>query len=112
MKHLKMFFTCVVLLMMSTALYAQSRITGVVKDETGEPIIGASVLEKGTTNGTITDFDGNFSLTASSKGTLVVSYIGFQTQEVAVAGKKILSVTMKEDSKTLQEVVVVGYGTI
>lgn len=85
-------------------------VQGVVKDVAGEPIIGASVLEMGTTNGTITDINGNFKLNASSKGTLKVSFIGYKTQEVPVAGKKQLAVTMKEDTEVLDEVVVVGYG--
>lgn len=84
---------------------------GIVKDAGGEPIIGASVLEKGTTNGTITDFDGNFTLNVSSNATLVISYIGYKTQEIEVAGKKSLKITLKEDSKALEEVVVIGYGT-
>ncbi len=86
-------------------------VEGIVKDAGGEPIIGASVLEKGTTNGTITDFDGNFTLNVGPKATLVISYIGYQTQEVAVAGKKTLTITLKEDSKALEEVVVIGYGS-
>ena len=86
-------------------------VEGIVKDAGGEPIIGASILEKGTTNGTITDFDGNFTLNVSSNATLVISYIGYQTQEIAVAGKKSLKITLKEDSKALEEVVVIGYGT-
>ena len=85
-------------------------ITGTVVDENGEPIIGASVVVKGTTNGTITDFDGKFSLSGAS-GTLVVSYIGYQTQEVAISGKKTFQIVLKEDSEILDEVVVVGYGT-
>mgnify|MGYP000037799319 FL=1 len=93
-------------------LFAQSRqVTGVVKDPAGETIIGASVLEKGTTNGTITDFDGNFSLNVSSdKAVLVISYVGYKTQEISIAGKNSLIVTLPEDTETLEEVVVVGYG--
>ncbi|MBP9507975.1 MAG: TonB-dependent receptor [Bacteroides sp.] len=91
--------------------FAQSiSVQGVVKDPSGEPIIGASILEVGTTNGTITDVYGSFKLTTSSKGTLKVSFIGYQTQLIAVAGKKQLAVTMKEDTEVLDEVVVVGYG--
>ena len=85
-------------------------ITGTVVDENGEPVIGASVVVKGTTNGTITDFDGKFQLSDAS-GTLVVSYIGYQTQEIAINGKKTFQITLKEDSEILDEVVVVGYGT-
>ena len=84
---------------------------GLVKDATGESVIGASVVEKGTTNGTITDFDGNFSLDGIKKGdVIVISYVGYQTQEIKWNGSP-LNVILKEDSKTLSEVVVVGYGT-
>ena len=84
---------------------------GLVKDATGESVIGASVIVKGTTNGTITDFDGNFSLDGIKKGdVIVISYVGYQTQEIKWNGSP-LNVILKEDSKTLSEVVVVGYGT-
>ena len=84
---------------------------GLVKDATGEAVIGASVVVKGTTNGTITDFDGNFSLDGIKKGdVIVISYVGYQTQEIKWNGSP-LNVILKEDSKTLSEVVVVGYGT-
>jgi TonB-linked SusC/RagA family outer membrane protein len=82
-----------------------------VKDTSGEPIIGASVLEKGTTNGIITDLDGNFSLQAKKGSVLVVSFIGYKTQEVTVNSVQSLKITLLEDSKTLDEVVVIGYGT-
>lgn len=85
-------------------------VSGTVKDAAGEPIIGASILEKGTTNGTITDFDGNFTLSVFPKATLVISYIGYKMQEVAVVAGKSVQVSMEEDSETLDEVVVVGYG--
>ncbi len=110
MRNFKMIFVCLVMLMISAVSYAQNKISGVVKDSQGEAVIGASVLEKGTTNGTITDFDGKFSLMVKSNATLVISYIGYQTQNIPVAGKRTLQVTLKEDSKTLDEVVVVGYG--
>ena len=84
-------------------------ITGTVVDENGEPIIGASVVVKGTTNGTITDFDGKFSLSGAT-GTIIISYIGYKTQEVSAEGKKSLKVVMQEDSEMLDEVVVGGYG--
>ncbi len=89
---------------------AQSAVKGTVNDDSGEPIIGASVVEKGTTNGTVTDFDGNFSLNVKSGATLVVSYIGYTTQEIAVNGQSTINVTLKEDNALLDEVVVVGYG--
>lgn len=96
-------------------LYAQDKkinVKGLVKDTSGEVVIGASVLEKGTTNGVITDLDGNFVLNVSSKGTLVVSYVGYATQEIPVNGKSSFQIVMNEDSKVLNEVVVVGYGTM
>lgn len=89
-------------------------ISGIVTDQLGEPIIGANVLEKGTTNGIITDLDGAFSLTLASDARLVISYIGYITQEIA-ANKEVrgkLNVRLVEDSQTLDEVVVVGYGTM
>ena len=86
-------------------------VKGVVKDNFGEPVIGANVTEKGTTNGMITDLDGNFSLTVQKNATLVISYIGYVTQEIAIKGNTNLNITLKEDSKALEEVVVIGYGT-
>lgn len=106
-------FICMSLLMNIQLLNAQSQrinVTGVVKDGGGEPVIGASVLEKGTTTGTITDLDGNFSLNVSSQATLVISYIGYVAQEIPVNGKASFLVTLKEDAQTLDEVVVVGFG--
>ena len=88
-----------------------ARISGVVFDEGNIPIIGANVVEKKTTNGTITDFDGNYNLTLSTKdAVLVVSYIGYITQDVVVKGSKNIKIVLKEDKQTLDEVVVVGYG--
>ena len=96
----------------SLSLSAQSvTLSGNVKDKTGEPVIGASVVEKGTTNGTITDFDGNFSLKVSGNKTLVVSYIGMKSQEISVKGKTKIQVTLEDDAQALDEVVVIGYGT-
>ena len=89
---------------------AKYTIKGVVEDALG-PIAGANVVEKGTTNGTITDMDGNFTLEVASNAILVVSYIGYQNQEVPVNGKKDFKISLKEDSQALEEVVVVGYGT-
>lgn len=91
--------------------WAQTSIKGVVVDPLGDPVIGANVLEKGTVNGTITDIDGNFSLTVSANATLTVSYIGFLPQDVAVRGQTSLTITLREDLQSLEEVVVVGYGT-
>lgn len=86
-------------------------VKGIVNDNFGEPVIGANVTEKGTTNGMITDLDGNFSLTVQKNATLVISYIGYVTQEIAIKGNTNLNITLKEDSKALEEVVVIGYGT-
>lgn len=88
----------------------QRRVTGIVKDTSGEPIVGANVLEKGTTNGTVTDINGNFALDISGNITLIISYIGYDTQEVSMEGKSALSIILKEDAKLLGEVVVLGYG--
>lgn len=100
-----------VLSLIGTSVFAQTKqVTGVVKDATGETVIGASVVEKGTTNGVITDFDGVFKLTVSENAVLQISYIGYQTQEVKVAGKTTLDITLREDTEMLEEVVVVGYG--
>lgn len=86
-------------------------ITGVVNDESGEPIIGANVIEKGTTNGIITGLDGRFSLQVSSGAILQVSYIGYIPQEIPIGNRTSFSVALKEDLQSLEEVVVVGYGT-
>lgn len=90
---------------------ATRQITGSILDETGEPIIGANVVQKGTTNGTMTDLDGAFSLNVPNNATLVISFIGYNSMEVNVAGKSKITVTLKEDTQKLEEVVVVGYGT-
>ena len=109
MKHL---FLLLTLLSFSLTALAQQKVTGKVKDSSGEPVIGASVVVKGINSmGTITDFDGNFMLDVPTKSVLVISYIGYVTQEVPTAGKKSLEIILKEDTKTLDEVVVIGYGT-
>ncbi|NDV83985.1 TonB-dependent receptor [Bacteroides sp. 51] len=98
---------------LSVGAFAQSiSISGTVKDASNEPIIGASVLEKGTANGTVTDLDGNFRLNVSGNAVLTVSYIGYQSQEIAVKANHTFDITLKEDTKFLDEVVVVGYGTM
>lgn len=104
--------TAVMLLCSQSALAQSLSITGKVIDKnTQEPVIGASVLIEGTSNGTITDLDGNFALSnVSSKGTLVVSYIGYSTQKLPINGKTSFSIVLAEDTETLDEVVVVGYG--
>ena len=88
---------------------ATKKITGTVVDAMG-PVIGASVVEKGTTNGTVTDFDGNFSLNVKPGATIVISFIGFETQEIKVGNRDNFQITMKDDNAVLEEVVVVGYG--
>ncbi|MCR4583292.1 MAG: TonB-dependent receptor [Prevotella sp.] len=88
---------------------SSKKITGTVVDAMG-PVIGASVLEKGTTNGTVTDFDGKFSLNVKPGATIVVSFIGFETQEIAIGDRTNFSITLKDDNAVLDEVVVVGYG--
>ena len=88
---------------------ATKKITGTVVDAQG-PVIGASVIEKGTSNGVITDFDGNFTLNVKSGATIVISYIGYTTQEIAVGNQTTFNVTLEEDNNSLEEVVVVGYG--
>lgn len=101
----------IILLLAGMNAWAQTKqVSGVVTDGTGETVIGASVLEKGTTNGTITDLDGKFILTVNENAVLQISYVGYTTQEVPVKGKTSFNITLKEDSEMLEEVVVVGYG--
>ena len=87
------------------------KVTGKVVDANGEPVIGATIKEQGTANGTITDFDGNFTLDVTDNAMLEVSYIGYKSQELKAVAGKTLSVTLREDTEVLDEVVVVGYGT-
>ena len=95
------------------AVQQGKKVTGLVIDGTGEPVIGANVVVKGTTNGTITDFDGNYTIEGvSANDVLVISYIGYLSQEVPVGNQSMIKVTLKEDTQTLDEVVVVGYGTM
>lgn len=92
--------------------HAQSVVTGSVKDGSGEPIIGATIMEKGTSNGGVTDLDGNFSIKVGDHATLVVSYVGYERQEVPVTGKSTVNIVLTESDRTIDEVVVVGYGAI
>lgn len=109
MRHL---FLLLTLLSISLTAFAQQRVTGRVKDTSGEPVIGASIVVKDNkTIGTITDFDGNFKLDVPAKSTLVISYIGYITQEAPAADKKPLEIILREDTEMLDEVVVIGYGT-
>lgn len=97
----------------SIGVFAQTSVKGVVLEPSGEPAIGATIMEKGTSVGTATDFDGNFSIkVASPNAVLVVSYVGMETQEVKLAGRTDLTITLKESGVSLDEVVVVGYGTM
>ena len=86
-------------------------VSGIIKDDSGEPIIGANVIEQGTTNGTVTDINGGFSLQVGGDAILQISYIGYLPQNFNTAGKTAVEVVLEEDTKTLEEVVVVGYGT-
>lgn len=89
----------------------QMSVTGIVTDASGAPLPGASILEKGTTSGTQTDFDGNFSILVPDNATLIVSYVGYSTQEIAVNGRSNINVSLIEDANQLDEVILVGYGT-
>lgn len=98
----------------STEMVLQQAVTvsGIVKDKKGEPIIGANIMEKGTTNGTITDFDGRYTLQVKSpKSILVVSYIGYKTQEIPVGNSGKVNISLQDDTELIDEVVVIGYGT-
>lgn len=108
--QLLLFFT----FMLPIGALAQNNIqlTGTVTDTTGETVIGASVLEKGTTNGVITDIDGNFSLSVSPNATIIISYVGYAAQEIPLNGRQSLKIILKEDTEMLDEVVVIGYGTM
>ena len=105
------FVTFMLALLATTALFAQNKVTGTVSDNMG-PAIGVSVVEKGTQNGVITDLDGNYVITVKPGATLVFSSIGYATQEIAVGSQKVIDVLLKEDAEFLDEVVVVGYGTM
>ncbi len=109
MNVLKRFLLSFMLMLTCTILYAQTEITGTVVDETGETVIGATVMEKGTTNGTVTDFDGVFTIKVNPGATLVFSYVGFLNVEMPASNGMV--VTMKEDALSLNEIVVTGYTT-
>ncbi|MGL4519111.1 MAG: SusC/RagA family TonB-linked outer membrane protein [Phocaeicola sp.] len=108
------FFLLLLATVMSVGVFAQNvTVKGTVKEKSGETIIGASVLQKGNaSNGTITDFEGGFSLNLPENATLVVSYVGMQTQEVELKGRKMIEITLADDSQALEEVVVIGYGSV
>jgi len=103
------------ILVSTSNIFAQGgniTVKGNVKDNNGEPIISGSVVVKGTTIGTVTDVDGNYAINVPSNGTLVFTYVGFKSQEVSVAGKSTINVTLEEDTEMLKEVVVIGYGSV
>lgn len=102
-----------ILSLLTFSVSAQNRnISGNVKDATGEPMIGVNVKVVGTTNGTITDFDGNYTIQAPANSQLQFSFIGYIAQTVAVGNKSVINVVLKEDATDLEEVVVIGYGTV
>lgn len=104
---------CMIGMLLPLCLFAQQMtVQGIVKDQSGETVIGASVMVKGTTNGTTSGVDGSFSLNVSLKDTVVVSFIGYKTQETVIKGQKLLQIVLAEDSEVLEEVVVIGYGTM
>ena len=96
----------------TTEMLQTSKITGVVTDDFGEPIIGVTVRVKNAQNGAVTDVNGRYSVNAPKNATLVFSFIGYRTQEVAVKGRTTVNVTLKEDSQMLEETVVIGYGAV
>lgn len=112
-KHLGLVILLMITCSFFTEAYGQGfTVTGIVKDETGELLPGVNIIEKGTTNGTMTDIDGNYSLSASGNNpVLIFSYVGYVSQEVTVGSSRQLDVTLREDLQSLEEVVVIGYGT-
>ena len=99
------------LVMMASSSWAQ-KVSGTVKDANGDPVIGATIMEKGTQNGTVTDLDGNFTLDLKKGGSLDVSYVGMKPQTLSTSGKSSFNITLEDDATTLNDVVVVGYGTM
>ena len=107
----KVLLMFIVGLFLSVNTFAQQIVVkGIVKDTTGEPIIGANVIVKGTTNGTITDFDGNFLLNANKGDIIIISFIGYRSQEAQAAAS--MNIILKDDTELLDEVVVIGYGSV
>lgn len=96
----------------SGEVFQAKKLEGMIIDVSGEPIVGANIVEKGTTNGTVTDMEGRFSLNVASDAILLITYIGYIPSEISVKGKNTVTVTLKEDTELLDEVVVVGYGTM
>lgn len=104
---------CAIGIVLPATMLAQGKqIHGVVRDETGQPVIGATVVQKGTKYATVTDLNGNFNLSSDADGTLVITYMGYATQEIKMSGQQVLDVSLQPDNHQLNEVVVVGYGTM
>ena len=108
----KLLFLLCILVSFSLSVLSQKRVSGTVMDATGEVVIGANVVEKGTTNGVVTDVDGAFSLTVKDDAVLRISYIGYLTQEIVVGSQSVFPITLKEDAISLGEVVAIGYGSV
>jgi TonB-linked SusC/RagA family outer membrane protein len=109
--NLRVIAVVMIAMLLPLWMYSQTiSVSGTVVDESGEPLIGATVQQKGTSTGTSTDMDGKFTLSLSPKATITVSYVGYITQTIAVNGRNVINVTMQENSAVLDEVVVVGYG--
>ena len=113
MKQLKSnFFLFAILIMSANTLFSQTSISGLVVDQDGQPIPGVTILDSSNEqNGTVTDFDGNFTINVPSNGTLNISYIGYKTQSVDVSGQTNLSISLEESVSALDEVVITGYGS-
>lgn len=108
---MKNFISALFCLCLSLSAWSQQKmVTGTVTDISNEPVIGASILEKGTSNGTITNLEGKYSLSVSPHATLIISYVGYTNQSVSIGTQSIINIVLKEDSEQLEEVIVVGYG--
>lgn len=111
-RRLNLSLSLLLLFFCSASLIAQERaISGVIKDTSGESVIGVNIVEKGTSNGTVTDIDGNFKLNVRNNAMLQISYIGYLTQEINTTGRSTFDIILEEDTQALDEIVVVGYGT-
>ena len=118
-KHFLLMMKMLFFLLITSTLFSvthaaeqqKKKLSGIISDVSGEPLVGASIVEKGTTNGTLTNMNGMFSLQVEENAVIQVSYIGFLSQEINTAGKTSVNITLIEDTRSLEEVVVVGYGT-
>ena len=111
MKIFKTLFNTL-LFLVAPVIYSQSQVTGIIKDDQGTILPGVNVIEKGTNNGTVSDFDGNFTIEVNENAILVFSYLGFQKQEISVDSQSVINVILKGDQESLEEVVVIGYGAV